>query len=363
MLLLPFELILKFLFHTYFTINQGVYPAGSQTNYALLVKDVKLPSFSMDTPTLNQYNRKRIIQTKIKYDPIDISFHDDNANQSTQLWESYYNYYYNDGTRPGAVLPAAGTTGSAPYGQGAPGASYNLRDIYQNGPVGSYDWGFSGGVGSGTLDSQNNTKTPFFQQITVFGFNQHQFTAYTLINPIINSFSHDTYSYADSAGTMSNKMTIDYETVVYNYGALDGQDPGNIVTGFGQPGHYDTTLSPISLPGSNSMALGQNQLVNADGGYVSDVDQSYRNDAAIQAAGVSYSAFNNPNLNVSAGSALNTMLAIAGQNAPTNRNTLFNFPGAQTTPGPAGLASAPVINALTNAIVSAIPNAGTQYNG
>jgi hypothetical protein len=55
---------------------------------------------------MNQYNRKRIVQTKIKYDPIDISFHDDNGSgvgtanlggTVRALWKAYYNYYYFDG--------------------------------------------------------------------------------------------------------------------------------------------------------------------------------------------------------------------------------------------------------------------------
>jgi hypothetical protein len=67
----------KFLFHVYFQLNPTGLP---ETNYGLLVKTVKLPSFTFETSTLNQYNRKRIIQTKIKYDPITIAFHDDNGN-------------------------------------------------------------------------------------------------------------------------------------------------------------------------------------------------------------------------------------------------------------------------------------------
>lgn len=366
---------LKFLFHTYFTINPGIYFPGSQTNYALLVKEASLPKFNPQTTQLNQYNRKRIVQTKIKYDPIDITFHDDNGNQTTKLWESYYNYYYYDGTAPGAVLPAAGARGGTP-GTGPGGASYNMRDIYSPTPDGTFDWGYSGGVGTGTTDSTNSTKTPFFNQITIFGFNQHQYTAYTLINPMITNFSHDTYAYSEGAGTMSNKMTIDYETVVYNYGGMDGREPGNIVTMFGDPANYDTTLSPIALEGSNGTVLGQGSLVNAAGGFVNAL-QHGNLPGAIHAATaaydqlagardnaqVIYNAFQNPNLNTNSALALNTMRALAGQNAPTNRNTLFNIPIARSTPGPAGLAASPVIKALTNAILPNIKNAGSQYTG
>ena len=49
---------------------------------------------------MNQYNRKRIVQTKIKYDPVEINFHDDNRNLITSLWYDYYTYYYNDANKP-----------------------------------------------------------------------------------------------------------------------------------------------------------------------------------------------------------------------------------------------------------------------
>ena len=100
---------LKFLCHVYFDINPEVYPVGLNTgvNFGLYVKDVKLPSYGFNTLQLNQYNRKRIVQTKIKYDPVSITFHDDNANNITRMWNAYYTYYYKDGTKPTVVFNGA----------------------------------------------------------------------------------------------------------------------------------------------------------------------------------------------------------------------------------------------------------------
>ena len=55
---------LKFLFHTYFSINPAGYPTNA--NFGLLVKEIKLPQFSFNNQIMNQYNRKRLVQTKIK---------------------------------------------------------------------------------------------------------------------------------------------------------------------------------------------------------------------------------------------------------------------------------------------------------
>lgn len=328
---------LKFLFHTYFELNTSL---GDQTNFGLLVKEIKLPSFSFQTAQMNQYNRKRIVQTKIKYDPIEITFHDDNDNQVNKLWEAYYQYYYNDSTKPGAVI------GSNRGGQAVTTGDYNSRNIYEGSITGDDDWGFTGGQ----TDASSGKKVPFFKRITVFGFHQHSYTAYTLINPIITSFGHDTYNYAEGGGTMTNRMTIDYETVVYNYGAMDGRTPGNIVSGFGDQANYDTLPSPIAGQGQGTI-LGQGGLVDAAGGTIESLR---RGDiiGAIAGASSVYNSVNQltaPGNNINIGKeVLNGLLRTASRNTPSTRNTLFNIPVAAASPGPAGLAGSPTVGASTS---------------
>jgi|APCry1669188970_1035186.scaffolds.fasta_scaffold12054_3 hypothetical protein len=284
---------LKFLFHVYFQLNPTGLP---EANYGLLVKTVKLPSFNFETSQMNQYNRKRIIQTKIKYDTVNITFHDDNGNTIRRLWKGYYNYYYADGTKP-EVIFAGARGGKTPLQQtggggtsGTTDATYNNRTLYQPSITGNDNWGYQGGTSDPT-----GVKIPFFKNITVFGFNQHNFVAYTLINPVITSFSHDTYDYAQGAGTMEHQMTLDYETVVYNEGAIDGKSPGNIVTGFGDDANYDRTLSPIARPGANKNILGQGGLVDGVGGAIGALSQGNIL-GAVQAAGTTYNTFKNTNI-------------------------------------------------------------------
>ena len=89
----------KFLFHVYFDINKDYIPSAAtwptDANFGLAVKSVQLPKYTVDLTTLNQYNRKRVVQTKLKYDPINIVFHDDNKGLMNQLWYTYYTYYFN----------------------------------------------------------------------------------------------------------------------------------------------------------------------------------------------------------------------------------------------------------------------------
>lgn len=318
---------LKFLFHVYFDINPGV-GLDINDNISLLVKDIKLPNFTLQTHQMNQYNRKRITQSKIKYDAIEVNFHDDNGNTSTKLWEAYYRYYYNDESKIGNIITGPGSNNNSI-------TDYNKRNIYDESLTNDMGYGFSGGQNSG-----DGVKIPFFKNITVFGFNQHNFTAYTLINPVITNFGHDTYNYAEGGGTMTNRMTIDYETVVYDYGAMDGRSPGNIVKGFGDTSHYDTQPSPIVGTGQGTI-LGQGGLVNTIGGTVS----SYNNGnivGAVANAMATYSNFNqltSPNTNRNIGEiAVTTLIREALNNTPIGRTALFNIPVATSVPGPKGLA-------------------------
>lgn len=328
---------LKFLFHTYFDLNVSV---DSQANYGLLVKDIKLPSFTFQNEQKNQYNRKRIIQTKIKYDPVEITFHDDNGNLATKLWEAYYQYYYNDSTKIGSVLGSGrGSTSSK--------NDYNTRNIYKPDISGDDDWGFNGGQ----TDTATGTKKPFFKNITIFGFNQHNFTAYTLVNPVISNFSHDTYNYAEGGGTMTNRMSIDYETVVYNYGAMDGRNPSNIVTGFGDVANYDTDFSPISGQGPGTV-LGRGGLVDAAGGFIDNIKNG---GSILDIVKSGVSVFNSvkqltsPGNNINIGKeVLNGLNRLSSQNSPSTRNAAFDVPVAAASPGPVGIAGSPTVNASTS---------------
>lgn len=353
----------KFVFHTYFNINTEAYPEASTNNYGILVKDVKLPSYNFNTVQLNQYNRKRIVQTKIKYDPVTISFHDDNGNVINKLWYAYYTYYYADATKPTVFLGKRGATPPVNPNDSAASptnADYNISNIYDDAIPGNNNWGYIGETNQLKLGH----KAPFFNNITVFGFNQHNFTAYTLINPIITSFGHDTYAYAEGSGVMSNNMTVDYETVVYNEGAIDGRTPGDIVTGFGDQSNYDRTPSPIQMPGANGTILGPGGLIDGVGGAINDF-KSGNILGAIQKAGASYNTIKNKNLKSTAKSELQNMLrqSVGGFGSPvsTNRNILFDIPNKSVTPYFTGTAGAPTISpAGTSSPVSAVKNAGSQ---
>jgi hypothetical protein len=339
----------KFLFHVYFEINQSAYAVGlpQGANFGLAVKSVKLPSYSFDTHTMNQYNRKRIVQTKIKYDPIDINFHDDNGNLIRNMWYNYYTYYYKDASIPVASVSGRQAQQTGNGSTNSPNnANYNLRNIYSQSITGDTDWGYIGETSSTPATNiqagNGQTKIPFFKNVTIFGFNQHKYVAYTLINPIINRFAHDTYNYAEGNGTMENTMTLDYETVKYFQGAISGKEPSNIVAGFGLDQNYDRIVSPISRPGSQASILGQGGLVDGVNGVIDDLSGSNKNIlGAIQKAGATYNTLKNINLKQAIKSEVTAGITNAIMNPLNNtgRNVLFNLPIFGSTPNQAAQAN------------------------
>jgi hypothetical protein len=114
---------------------------------------------------------------------------------------------------------------------------------------------------------------------------------------MIERFEHDTYDYSAGTGTMENKMTVRYETVTYEEGALNGQNPSAKVPGFGTDQYYDKTLSPISRPGSNRTVMGPGGLIDAGDGIIDDLSKTPPNIlGAIQKAGTAWNTFKNTDL-------------------------------------------------------------------
>jgi len=270
----------KYQFHVYFTINTTFVPA-LRTAFAnnqeiatigLMVKNVQLPNFNISVEQMNQYNRKRLVQTKIDYQPVQFEFHDDGGDLIRDFWYSYYSYYYKDPSQKYDNL--APTNGSLGPLMGTPnGFNYGARDIYDNTrPVN--DWGYIGESytdGADTYGVGQTGKYPFFKDIRIYGFNQHKWASYVLINPLITEWQHDTYDYSQGGGTMSNRMTIRYETVKYGTGAIGDVRPDTNVVGFADPAYYDTQISGITRPGSNATVLGQGGLIDTGIGIAEDL--------------------------------------------------------------------------------------------
>lgn len=305
----------KYLFHVYFELNHtltGMTPA-TDMNPGILVKSITLPKFSVSVSEMNQYNRKRNIQTKITYDPVSITFHDDNAGQIKKMWYDYYSYYYND------VTSSAKNVNTD-----------QINNKYVDDISGNQQWGYSGEPSYSTSAAAiDQSKPAFFKSIKIFGFNQHNFSGYTLINPMIERFEHDTYDYYQTNSTMENRMTIKYESVTYEEGAINGKNP-ELIPGFGSDAYYDKTLSPISKPGGNKTVMGQGGLVDAGLGIIGDLGSGNIGDALVKGLNVT-KTWKNPDAILTAVKSELVSGAVAAVGNPQTLRSAFTFATAPSS--------------------------------
>lgn len=265
----------KFLFHVYFNINVGqipqlttVFGAGNQARVGLMVKTIQLPMFNIALETMNQYNRKRLVQNKIEYQPVQVVFHDDQADLIRNLWYNYYSYYYKDPTQNYINVPSQnGAAGASAVNMG--GSLYNSRNIY-DANIENTDWGYVGESASNGING-SLTKPPFFNDIQIYGFSQKKFASYVLINPLIETWYHDQYDYSAGDGAMTNTVTIRYETVKYYSGDIGGTHPSGAVPGFAHPAYYQVDPSPIANPGSTDTVVSGGYVIPSIQGSVVDL--------------------------------------------------------------------------------------------
>lgn len=228
----------KFLFYVRFDLNKHAIRAPSFTNnhqeeVGLLVKTAELPKFNFDTVTKNQYNRKKIVYTKINYDPINLTLHDDSAGIVNALWAIYYGYYIGDRHNPNAAYEAN-----------------HLRPTKT--PKDNFRYGMD-----------NDITAPFFNSVTIYTMSRRRFIGYTLVNPRIKSWSHGNGDYTTSE-FMESQMTLEYEAVRYSAGNVSYNNP----KGFANL-HYDTVPSPLSVAGGGVATL------TGEGGVLDGLEQIF----------------------------------------------------------------------------------------
>lgn len=203
-------------------VSDDAWALTDRLDVGLLAKKTDLPKFSIANETINQYNRKTVVQTKLTYNPISIELHDDNSDITHNLWVNYYKNYFNDGNQDAIAF------NDTKYG----------RNDYT---YGRYD---------------NGITVPFLTSINIYVLHQQRFTQYTLVNPKITDWQHDSISQSESNKVLQNKFTIAYESVVYRTGnIIANQQPDKWASYY-----YDKESSPNTVAGnkSNDIIYGAN---------------------------------------------------------------------------------------------------------
>ena len=273
----------RFPFEYYININlNNVGTAGqyisdyfnnpSWAQIAPLVKSIEMPSMKIETTPLNQYNRKRLSQTKIAFEPVKVVFHDVADGKTLKFWEMYYRYYFADGTEPGmneakqtqqpnktysveslihnitpslnpniANLPASVRNlfqSNAPTGRNSPTNTVGLKAALQNivsDTIDNHKFGFN-------LPTVQNIRN-LIQTIDIYQVHGGRFNQVTLVNPRISAFTHDVLNYAGVDKTLELTFTFEYE---YAYYTIQNMQLTNQAKNTGGETNNNSSIEPFT---------------------------------------------------------------------------------------------------------------------
>ena len=205
-----------------------------------LVKSIQLPTIKIATNKLNQYNRWRISQSKIDYDPINMTFYDVADGKSLRFWEMYYEYYFRNGVNSEKITKDNSTNGTALSG------GILTNDV--NGATYDDDFGFG-------LDNIGNDRY-LIETIEIYQVHGGNYSKTILAHPRISVFSQGDLTYTSMGDLCEVTMTLEYEDVVYyNYHeALNDEELAVFQ-------HSQYHESQMSIPVRNPMAVNNRSKV------------------------------------------------------------------------------------------------------
>ena len=237
----------KFLFHVVFNLDEELFETKFTSNERnqlnMLVKACDLPRYGYNVEEKIQYNKKMYTPTRIQYEPVNITFHDDHADTVNAFWKKYYEYTIADGVSMNSDMQINAT-----------------KDDY-------YKSGYINTTNKYGLDTPKQRQKPYIKGIEIFILHKQRFTSMTLVNPIIGSFAHDTLDQTDGTGIMQNTMQIFYETVLYKAGVINV----NNIPGFATV-NYDKEPSPLTvLGGGTNSIFGPGGVVDGIGSVIKNV--------------------------------------------------------------------------------------------
>lgn len=205
-----------FLFFVRFVFSTPGQSQNGNTSKAIsvLCKSADLPKFNIEFDELNKYNKKEVVPKKIKYESVQLSFHDDMKNIIRDMWLAYNTYYSAD-----ASIPPEAWSQDDTYLETLTFNRYGL---------------------------DNGQTVKFIKSVDIYSMGNHKYTKYSLINPLITSFDFDRYDYSEGSKTMEVQLRLDYENVLYYQGSTEN------IPGFGKDSpYYDNQFSTLGAGGQN----------------------------------------------------------------------------------------------------------------
>ena len=155
----------------------------SPSGISFMIRSIDKPKVDLTVQELNQYNRKRYVYTKLKYNPIQVHIYDTVDDRALDIWRSYFMYYFGD-------------------------SRTKNQATYNDSIVGEFN--DDSGWGLRPVSEQIN----FFSRLELYAIYGGLYTQINYINPRIVSIDWQSYE-NDTPGSAELTMSLDYEAIEY----------------------------------------------------------------------------------------------------------------------------------------------------
>lgn len=152
-----------------------------------MIKRIDSPTASITVNKHNAYNRWRVSQHKIEFNPVTLVMHDVVNGETLKFWELYYKYYFLDGHHDGNAV-----------------GDYELVPN-------SFEDSFRYGLQSNGIGSSGKY---LIEYIDIFQIHGGEGKRIRLVHPVISKFDQTTLAY-DSQEISELSFTFEYEYAVY----------------------------------------------------------------------------------------------------------------------------------------------------
>lgn len=188
----------------------------------LVVKSLDKPKINFDLETLNQYNKKRIVQKRAEFQPMGVRLHDTIDNRVLQMFNDYYNFYYGDRRNSSD--------------------DEWFYDVTLDEFINTGQWGF-------VSPSGEPNQSYFFSKIEVIQFYNGVYDQFDLIHPKLSSFDPDDLDYANTDSPCEIQLTFEYEGIIQRALGEPLTDDMVHTMGLDTSGFYETGDQAIVAPG------------------------------------------------------------------------------------------------------------------
>jgi len=160
-----------------------------------LVRTADMPQVEFQTQTMNEYNKKKIVNTGVQYQPVTIRVVDTVSNAWLQIIMKYFAYHYMNPRNKGNGNDRDINSQTINLG----GADFVGSQYGAGGPFDSNKYGYN-----------VNENPNFFERIDYVLYHAQKGVQYSLINPVMTGFTHTPIDYASNE-LMEFTMTFQYE--------------------------------------------------------------------------------------------------------------------------------------------------------